>query len=54
MINDDAVERLLMINEQLFELCNWLNERGDLETASRLIPIVDDLTRILVKATETQ
>ena len=54
MINEDDVERLLRINERLFELCNWLNERNDVDTASRLIPIVDELTRILVKATETQ
>jgi hypothetical protein len=54
MIDDDGVQRLLAVNEQPFELCNWVNERGDLETAARLIPILDELTRILAKAIETQ
>ena len=54
MIDDDGVQRLLAINERLFELCNWLNERTDTETASRLIPIVDELTRILAKAAESR
>ena len=54
MIDDEGVQRLLRLNEQLFELCRWLDEKGDLETASRLIPIVDEFTRILVTATEIQ
>ena len=54
MIDDDAVQRLLRINERLFELCNWLNEKNDLQTASRLIPIVDELTRVLVTVTDNQ
>lgn len=27
----------MKINEQLFELCNWLDERNDLETATASI-----------------
>ena len=54
MIDDEGVERLLRINERLFELCSWLNDRNDVETASRLIPIVDELTRILVTASKIQ
>ena len=28
------------------ELCRWLNEKRDVATASRVIPITDDLTRV--------
>jgi hypothetical protein len=32
------------------QVCKWLNERRDIETSSRLIPLVDDLTHILIEA----
>ncbi len=44
-----TLEQLLRIVDELMKLCAWLNERGDLETASRLIPVVDELTRVLLK-----
>ncbi len=50
MIDDDTLKQLLRINNELFQLCNWLNEKRDMETSSRLIPLVDDLTHILVEA----
>jgi hypothetical protein len=50
MIDDDTLKQLLRINDELFEVCKCLNERRDLETSSRLIPLVDELTHILVKA----
>ncbi len=50
MIDDDTLKQLLRINDELFQVCKWLNERRDLETSSRLIPLVDDLTHILVEA----
>jgi hypothetical protein len=53
MIDDEGVERLLRINERLFELCKSLNDRNDVETASRLIPIVDELTRVLITVTDS-
>ena len=31
-------------------MCKWLNEKRDLETSSRLIPLVDELTHILAEA----
>jgi hypothetical protein len=40
--------RLGQINVELYELCCWLNERRDLDTASKLIPIVDRLTRLVL------
>ncbi len=50
MIDDDTLKQLLRINDELFEVCKWLNERRDMETSSCLIPLVDDLTHILVEA----
>jgi len=42
-MDDKQFLRLLRINEEPIELCCWLNG-WDLATASRLIPITDDLT----------
>jgi hypothetical protein len=50
MIDDDTLKQLLRINDELFQLCKWLNEKRDLEISSRLIPLVDDLTHILFEA----
>jgi hypothetical protein len=49
MIDDDTLKKLLRINDALFQLCKSLNEKRDMETSSRLIPLVDDLTHILGK-----
>jgi hypothetical protein len=48
MIDDDTNKQLLRINDELIQLCKWLNERRDIETLARLIPLVDDLTHILL------
>jgi hypothetical protein len=50
MIDDDTNKQLLRINDELIQLCKWLNERRDIETSARLIPLVDDLTHILLEA----
>jgi hypothetical protein len=50
MIDDDTLKQLLRINDELLQLCKLLNEKRDMETASRLIPLVDDLTHILIEA----
>ena len=50
MIDDGTLKQLLRINDELFKVCKWLNERRDLEISSRLIPVVDDLTYILLEA----
>jgi len=50
MIDDDTLKQLLRIDDELMQLCKWLNERRDMDTSSRLIPLVDDLTHILVEA----
>jgi hypothetical protein len=46
MIDDATLKQLLRINDELLQLCKWLNERRDMETSSRLILLVDDLTHI--------
>jgi hypothetical protein len=50
MIDDDTLKQLLRINDELLELCKWLNEKRDMGTSSRLIPLVDGLTHILIEA----
>ena len=52
MIDDDTLKQLLRINDELIlmQLCKWLNEKHNMETSSRLIPLVDDLTHILIEA----
>jgi len=50
MIDDDTLKQLLRINDALFQLCKSLNEKRDIETSSRLIPLVDDFTHILIEA----
>jgi hypothetical protein len=36
MIDDDTLKQLLRINDELMQLCKWLNEKRDMETSSRL------------------
>jgi hypothetical protein len=50
MIDDDTLKQLLRINDELIQLCKFLNERRDMGTASRLIPLVDELTHVLIEA----
>ena len=42
-------ERPSVIARPLLQLCVWLNERRDFVTASRRIPITDDLTRLVAE-----
>jgi len=46
-MNEKAYLQLAHINAQLLEICDWLHQKHDIETASRLIPITDDLTRLI-------
>jgi hypothetical protein len=50
MIDDDTLKQLLRINDGLFQVCKKLNEKREIEISSRLIPLVDDLTHILIEA----
>ena len=49
-IDDDTLKQLLRINDALFQLCKLLTEKRDMETSSRLMPLVDELTHILIEA----
>ena len=51
-MNDATFQRFTQINDELVGLFNWLKQGGDLETASRLAPIVDSLTRLLIQIAE--
>jgi hypothetical protein len=44
MIDDDTLKQLLRINDELLQLCKFLNEKRDMETSSRLIPLVEQTT----------
>jgi hypothetical protein len=50
MIDDDALKQLLRIDDELMQLCKRLNERRDVAASSKLIPLMDDLTHILIEA----
>ena len=50
MIDDDTLKQLLRINDDLLQLCKWLNEMRDTKISARLIPLLDDLTHILMEA----
>jgi hypothetical protein len=36
MIDDDTLKQLLRINDEVLQLCKWLNENRDIETSSAL------------------
>jgi hypothetical protein len=44
MIDDDTLKQLLRINDELMQLCKFLNGKRDMETSSRLIPLANDLS----------
>jgi hypothetical protein len=50
MIDDDTLKQLPRINDELMQLCKWLNEKRDMATSSCLILLVDELTHILLEA----
>lgn len=50
MIDDETLKELLHINDELFQLCKLLNEKRETEISARLIPLVDQLTHILIEA----
>lgn len=54
MINDDTLKQLLQINDELIQLCKWLNERRDIGISSRLIPLADELTHLLIETGESK
>jgi hypothetical protein len=49
MIDDDTLKQLLRINDELMQLCKFSEPKTDMAISSSLIPLVDDLTHILIK-----
>jgi hypothetical protein len=41
MIDDDTLKDLLRIDDDLFQVCKWLDDKRDTATSSRLIPEVE-------------
>jgi hypothetical protein len=39
MIDDDTPKQPLRLNDELLQLCKWLNEKRDMENSSRLVPL---------------
>jgi len=48
-MNEKAYLQLAHINAQLLEICDWLNQKRDFATPSRLLPVVGDLTVLVAK-----
>jgi hypothetical protein len=49
-MNKDIYKGLSLINVQLIKLCQWLNEKRDFATASRLLPIIDNLMVLVAES----
>ena len=49
VIDDDTLQRVLPINDELFDLGKWLNEQHDTKVSSRLIPLVDQTHAYLAR-----
>ena len=54
MIDDDTLKATAADQRWTVQLCKSLTEKRDIETSSRLIPLVDDLTHILLEAGKEQ
>ena len=48
-VDDHCFQLLSAIDERLIQLCDWLNDKQDFDTAWRLISITDDLTRLVAE-----
>ena len=50
MIDDNILKQLLRIKRRTAAGMQLAERKRDMETSSRLIPLVDDLTHILIEA----
>ena len=48
-MKDEHYHRLSTIADQLLEVCDWLNQKRDLVTVTRLEPIVNDLSLLVAQ-----
>jgi hypothetical protein len=53
-MDDTTVGKLSAVNDALVEHLKWLLERQDLDALSRVIPIADNLTRVLIEIGQTR
>jgi len=53
MIDDDTLRHCYGSTMIWFQLCKWLNEKCDIKVSSRLIPLVDKHTHLLIEAEKT-
>jgi hypothetical protein len=51
---DDILKQLLRINDETHSAMRWLNEKRDMATSSRLIPLVEALTHVLIEAAKNK
>ncbi|MGE5220205.1 MAG: hypothetical protein ACM3SP_24650 [Chloroflexota bacterium] len=54
MIDDDTLSPRLAIKDELFQLCKWLYEKRNTAASARLVPLVDELTQILLEASKNK
>ena len=52
-MDDTILAKLSEVNDALVEHLKWLLEQKNLDALSRVIPIVDNLTRILIEIRQT-
>ena len=50
MIDDDTLRHLLRIYDDLVSAMQMVDEKHDIEVSSRLIPLVDEHTHLLIEA----
>jgi hypothetical protein len=48
-MDDIKFLQLLRINGELNEICQWLNENRHTTLASRIVPITEELTRLVLE-----
>jgi hypothetical protein len=52
-MDETTLGKLSEVNNALVEHVKWLLEKKDLDALSRVIPIVDSLTRVLIEIDQT-
>ena len=53
VMDETTLGKLSEVNNALVEHVKWLLEKKDLDALSRVIPIVDNLTRVLIEIDQT-
>jgi hypothetical protein len=46
-LDDEKILRLLHIDEELLNICQWLSQQRETAIVARLIPLTNELTRLL-------